>query len=101
MSLTVTRSKPIVIEYATMAAATPKKAPRPEPFVAASPSGAAAGSMKEGGFAGSSPGETSKRTDYLSWDDYFMSLAFLSAQRSKVGLFLNANRCQGGLIARG
>ncbi|EDO37210.1 predicted protein [Nematostella vectensis] len=24
-----------------------------------------------------------KRTDYISWDDYFMSVAFLSAQRSK------------------
>lgn len=24
-----------------------------------------------------------KRKDYLSWDDYFMSVAFLSAQRSK------------------
>nr|VZH91128.1 unnamed protein product [Spirometra erinaceieuropaei] len=24
-----------------------------------------------------------KRTDYLSWDEYFMSLAFLSAMRSK------------------
>ncbi len=26
---------------------------------------------------------TSKREDYLSWDDYFMAVAFLSAQRSK------------------
>ncbi len=25
----------------------------------------------------------SKRTDYLSWDEYFMGVAFLSAQRSK------------------
>ena len=25
----------------------------------------------------------SRRTDVLSWDDYFMSLAFLSSQRSK------------------
>jgi hypothetical protein len=24
-----------------------------------------------------------KRTDYLSWDDYFMAVAQLSAQRSK------------------
>ena len=24
-----------------------------------------------------------KRTDYLNWDDYFMAVAFLSAQRSK------------------
>ena len=28
-------------------------------------------------------GSSSKRTDYLSWDDYFMSMAFLTAQRSK------------------
>lgn len=26
---------------------------------------------------------TAKRTDYLSWDDYFMGIAILSAQRSK------------------
>lgn len=26
---------------------------------------------------------TGKRTDYLVWDDYFMSVAFLSAMRSK------------------
>ncbi len=26
---------------------------------------------------------TAKRSDYLSWDDYFMSVALLSAQRSK------------------
>jgi dCMP deaminase len=26
---------------------------------------------------------SSKRRDYLSWDDYFMSMAFLTAQRSK------------------
>ena len=24
-----------------------------------------------------------KRTDYLQWDEYFMAVAFLSAQRSK------------------
>jgi len=29
------------------------------------------------------PEMTDKRTDYLSWDDYFMGLAILSAQRSK------------------
>ena len=29
------------------------------------------------------PPKTGKRTDYLSWDEYFMSVAFLSAQRSK------------------
>ena len=27
--------------------------------------------------------KTAKRTDYLSWDEYFMAVAFLSAQRSK------------------
>lgn len=27
--------------------------------------------------------KTKKREDYLSWDDYFMAVAFLSAQRSK------------------
>ncbi|KXJ10990.1 deoxycytidylate deaminase [Exaiptasia diaphana] len=27
--------------------------------------------------------KVSKRTDYLSWDEYFMAVAFLSAQRSK------------------
>ena len=26
---------------------------------------------------------TSKRTDYLDWNEYFMAVAFLSAQRSK------------------
>lgn len=30
-----------------------------------------------------SPSRTGKRTDYLSWDEYFMAVAFLSAQRSK------------------
>ena len=29
------------------------------------------------------PAKTAKRTDYLSWDEYFMAVAFLSAQRSK------------------
>ena len=29
------------------------------------------------------PAKTGKRTDYLSWDEYFMAVAFLSAQRSK------------------
>ncbi|MDL2269274.1 dCMP deaminase family protein [Desulfosarcina sp. OttesenSCG-928-A07] len=29
------------------------------------------------------PEKTKKRTDYLSWDDYFMAVALLSAQRSK------------------
>lgn len=27
--------------------------------------------------------KTGKRSDYISWDDYFMAVAFLSAQRSK------------------
>ncbi|XP_010249019.1 PREDICTED: deoxycytidylate deaminase isoform X2 [Nelumbo nucifera] len=30
-----------------------------------------------------SPFDPSKRKGYLSWDDYFMAIAFLSAQRSK------------------
>ena len=30
-----------------------------------------------------SPMDPSKRQRFLSWDDYFMSIAFLSAQRSK------------------
>ncbi|CAO2818061.1 uncharacterized protein LOC130797695 [Amaranthus tricolor] len=30
-----------------------------------------------------SPFDPSKRLGYLSWDDYFMAIAFLSAQRSK------------------
>ncbi|XP_038686493.1 deoxycytidylate deaminase [Tripterygium wilfordii] len=30
-----------------------------------------------------SPFDPSKRKGYLSWDDYFMSIAFLSAERSK------------------
>lgn len=29
------------------------------------------------------PYDPRPRTSYLSWDDYFMSVAFLSAQRSK------------------
>ncbi|GMH16731.1 hypothetical protein Nepgr_018572 [Nepenthes gracilis] len=29
------------------------------------------------------PFDPSKRRGYLSWDDYFMAIAFLSAQRSK------------------
>uniref|UniRef100_A0A1I8HAE0 dCMP deaminase n=1 Tax=Macrostomum lignano TaxID=282301 RepID=A0A1I8HAE0_9PLAT len=30
-----------------------------------------------------SSGESGKRADYISWEEYFMSVAFLSAQRSK------------------
>lgn len=29
------------------------------------------------------PPKTGKRTNYLTWDEYFMAVAFLSAQRSK------------------
>ena len=28
-------------------------------------------------------GNTTKRQDYLEWDDYFMAVSFLSAMRSK------------------
>ena len=28
-------------------------------------------------------GPSTKRSDYLDWPDYFMAIAFLSAQRSK------------------
>ncbi len=31
----------------------------------------------------SPPPAVKKRSDYLSWEEYFMSVAFLSAQRSK------------------
>lgn len=33
--------------------------------------------------ASSPPGHVAKRSNYLAWDDYFLSVAFLSAQRSK------------------
>lgn len=36
-----------------------------------------------GGDVAGQPAGTGKRTDYLVWDDYFMSVAFLSAMRSK------------------
>ena len=37
--------------------------------------------------------QNGKRDDYLSWEEYFMAVAFLSAERSKdpvtqVGIFL-------------
>jgi deoxycytidylate deaminase len=35
------------------------------------------------GYDITSPNNTSKRSDYLSWDDYFLAVAYLSAQRSK------------------
>ena len=34
-------------------------------------------------FLPETPAKTAKRTDYLTWDEYFMAVAFLSAQRSK------------------
>lgn len=37
--------------------------------------------------AASSEPPTVKRSNYLSWEDYFMAVAFLSAQRSKVRCF--------------
>jgi len=45
------------------------------------------------------PSTTTKRTNYLSWDDYFTAVAYLSARRSKdpstqVGAcIIDANRC--------
>ncbi|KAJ0111814.1 hypothetical protein Patl1_01218 [Pistacia atlantica] len=33
--------------------------------------------------ASQSPFDPSKRKGYLTWDDYFMAIAFLSAERSK------------------
>ncbi|KAI9921101.1 hypothetical protein PsorP6_000654 [Peronosclerospora sorghi] len=39
----------------------------------------------------SEPVQVLKRSDYLSWDDYFMSVAFLSAMRSK-GCIVNPDR---------
>ena len=35
------------------------------------------------GVGGDSRSTVEKRSGYLSWDDYFMSVAFLSAMRSK------------------
>ncbi|KAG2591905.1 hypothetical protein PVAP13_5NG512286 [Panicum virgatum] len=32
---------------------------------------------------GQSPFDPAKREGYISWDDYFMAIAFLSAERSK------------------
>ena len=39
--------------------------------------------MKSADDGVSSSGCIKKRNDYLSWEDYFMAIAFLSAQRSK------------------
>jgi len=39
--------------------------------------------LKEAGYDIDNPSNTKKRQDYISWDDYFMAISFLSAQRSK------------------
>lgn len=39
--------------------------------------------LKEADYDPTGLNATRKRADYLSWDDYFMSVAYLSAQRSK------------------
>ena len=39
--------------------------------------------LKQAGYDIDNPSNTKKRQDYMSWDDYFMALSFLSAQRSK------------------
>jgi len=60
-----------------------------DPGLSASESArAGAGAGADDGSLASSADSTgrpkvTKRTDYLSWDEYFMSLAFLSAMRSK------------------
>ena len=38
---------------------------------------------EETGEEGSAPPLVKKRLDYLQWEEYFMAVAFLSAQRSK------------------
>lgn len=48
---------------------------------AAEGGGGAAGGVPAS--AAAAAGRTEKRADYLVWDDYFMSVAFLSAMRSK------------------
>lgn len=48
----------------------------------ASPSGAAL-PISSSGSSAATQHAVRKRTDYLAWDDYFLSVAFLSAQRSK------------------
>ncbi|KDP30914.1 hypothetical protein JCGZ_11290 [Jatropha curcas] len=49
-------------------------------FVPIDPSGNGVISKKR---SSQSPFDPSKRKEYLSWDDYFMAIAFLSAERSK------------------
>lgn len=70
-----------------MAAQAPATAPKDtiapgEGVAAAAASPAASGEADAAANGALSP--ATKRAEYLSWDDYFMSLAFLSAQRSKV-----------------
>lgn len=54
----------------------PKRSPRRSDSVAN-------GIVAENALIHRSPFDPSKRTGYLSWDDYFMAIAFLSAERSK------------------
>lgn len=61
------------------APAAPTPAPAPAPAVAATNGG---GGGAAAGTAGAA-GKTTKRSNFLVWDDYFMSVAFLSAMRSK------------------
>ena len=39
--------------------------------------------LESRGYDINSPNNTQKRIDYLSWDDYFLAVAYLSGQRSK------------------
>ena len=39
--------------------------------------------LREAGYDIDNPTNTKKRQNYLAWDDYFMGVSFLSAQRSK------------------
>ena len=41
------------------------------------------GGKRECNGESSSPSVCTKRKDYLNWEEYFMAIAFLSAQRSK------------------
>ncbi|XP_065041864.1 uncharacterized protein LOC135675535 isoform X2 [Musa acuminata AAA Group] len=58
----------------------PKRPPSP-PRLPSPPSPNANGSAC--GVPPRSPFDPAKREGYISWDDYFMAIAFLSAQRSK------------------
>ena len=61
----------------------PKTGGDDEPDRGGGDDGEARGNLRGGGPKKPSPTNRKKRTTYLSWDDYFMSIAFLSAQRSK------------------